>query len=181
MKETGNKKLAVFFPGRNYSADSPLFYYASRVFEGKGYDILKVDYGDMAGNPEDAMSFAKESALRAMNSVNASDYSEFLFISKSIGTIIAGWIEEHLSLPVRHIFLTPLPGTLRLMKPGKCLVIAGSKDYVLKKERLKEYCGEHNISLWQAEDGGHSLNVKGHPEESVRILAEVIQLYQQFA
>lgn len=181
MNEKGSRKLAVLFPGRNYSADSPLFYYAIRILEGKGYDIVKVDYGDMAGNAEDAMNFAKESALRAVNSVNPSDYSEFLFISKSIGTIIAGWIEETLNLPVRQIFLTPLPGTLRLMKPGKCLVIAGENDYVLKKERLKAFCDENHISLWQAPNGGHSLNIKGKPEESLKILAEVIELYREFA
>ena len=181
MNKAAQKKLAVFFPGRNYSVDSPLFYYAIRVCEGKGYEILKMDYKETAGNPEEVMSLVRESALRTMKTVSLADYSEFLFISNSIGTIIAGWVEEPLKLSVRHIFLTPLPGTLRLMKPGRCLVIAGDQDYVLKKDQLKAFCDENCIALWQAPDGGHSLNVKGHPEESIRILGEVVRLYDEFA
>ncbi len=180
MNQAAQRKLAVLFPGRNYSVDSPLFYYAIRVLEGKGYEILKVDYGETAGNPEEVMSLVRESALRAVKAVPLPEYSEIVFVSKSIGTIIAGWVEEQLGLSVRHIFLTPLPGTLRLMKPGRCLVIAGGRDYVLRKEQLKAYCDEHQIALWQAPEGGHSLNVKDNPEESIRILEEVVRLYREF-
>ena len=175
------KKLAVLFPGRNYSTDSPLFYYAVRVLEEKGYDILKVNYGDLPSeSAEDAMSAVKEQALGAVKEAVGRCYSEYLFLSKSIGTIVAGYVEELLAIPVRHVFLTPLPGTLRYMKPGRCLVIAGGRDYVLKKDRLKDYCTSNQIALWQADNGGHSLNVKGNPVESVRILGDVVRLLEEF-
>ena len=41
-----SKKLLVEFPGRNYSCDKPLLYYGGKVFEKKGYDVVRLSYNN---------------------------------------------------------------------------------------------------------------------------------------
>ena len=41
-----SKKLVVLFPGGNYSVDMPLLYYAKFTYEVRGYESLKVSYGN---------------------------------------------------------------------------------------------------------------------------------------
>ena len=61
------KKLMVEFPGRNYSTDKPLLYYAGKVFEEKGYEVIRLGYNfkllgdkdDIEGLIEEAKSYKK--------------------------------------------------------------------------------------------------------------------------
>ena len=90
-------KLVVCFPGIGYHCDKPLLYYGRRVAESVGYKEYKnVEYvnriGNVKGDPvkmqaafEDLYGQTEE----ILKDIDFSGYDSILFLSKSVGTIIA--------------------------------------------------------------------------------------------
>ena len=103
-----------------------------------------------------------------------------MFVSKSIGTVLAGYIREELKLKnVRNIYLTPLPDTLPYIEGKDSIVIAGTKDRFLDKEELKSFCNNNNVKLYQFEGLGHSLETDD-VEGSLRILKRVTDIIGEY-
>ena len=155
------KKLLVMFPGRNYSCDKPLLYYAGKIFEKRGYEVVRLDYNyrlkgnrdDIRGLIEEAKSYVGEQ----LANIAFVGYEDVVFLSKSMGTALAGYFENLFGIRVRHIFLTPVPEALKYMHRGRCIVVAGKDDRILDSRRLKIYCVEQDIALKQFDEVGHSL------------------------
>ena len=90
-------KLAIFFPGIGYHCDKPLLYYSRKLSQECGYkETITLSYsydgGNIRGN-EKKMQQAFESlyvqAEKSLSVIDFNKYDEILFISKSVGTIIA--------------------------------------------------------------------------------------------
>lgn len=94
------KKLVVLFPGWNYSVECPLLYYSDFYFETEGYDKLLIDYGDVLKNDqltvEQRIEAIKKNTLNNIQDNCSTNYEEIIFVSKSIGTVIAGWVQEQM-------------------------------------------------------------------------------------
>ena len=45
------RKLLVLFPGVGYSTARPLLYYAKRMGQEKGYEVLELEYSQMPEHP----------------------------------------------------------------------------------------------------------------------------------
>lgn len=179
-----DKKLLVLWPGRNYSCDKPLLYYGGKVFEKRGYDVIRLAYNQrLKGDKNDIeglINEAKKYVAEELDNIDFSEYKDIVFVSKSMGTALAGYYEKKLGVCVRHIFLTPVKEALTYMKRGKCIVIAGKEDRILESRRLKIYCVEQDIPIKQFDEVGHSLE---HPEDINRtfaILMVMIRLYREF-
>ena len=90
-------KIAVFFPGIGYHCDKPLLYYARKLVQEYGYEkIVMQEYsynGKNIRGDKKKMQEAFESlyaqAEKKLEEIAFDEYSEVLFISKSVGTIIA--------------------------------------------------------------------------------------------
>ena len=178
------KKLMVEFPGRNYSTDKPLLYYAGKVFEDKEYDVIRLNYnfklmGDKA-DIEGLIEEAKPYIKKALDKVDFSEYEDIVVVSKSMGTTLAGYFEEHYKIKVRHIYLTPVQSALKYMKRGKCIVVAGKNDRYLDSRRLKIYCVEQDVALQQFENVGHSLESEDI-NTTFAILMVIVKLYKGFS
>ncbi|MFQ9933965.1 MAG: hypothetical protein ACLRVQ_05985 [Lachnospiraceae bacterium] len=180
-----SKKLAVFFPGRKYSVDCPLLYFADFTCSLKGYERAFLHY---ARHREDKgtttvkedIENAKAYVTATIQAKEVNEYDEVLFVSKSIGTVLAGYIREELKLKnVRNIYLTPLPETLPYIEGKDSIVIAGTKDRFLDKEELKSFCNSNNVKLYQFEGLGHSLETDD-VEGSLRILKRVTDIIGEY-
>ena len=95
-------KLAVFFPGIGYHCDKPLLYYSRKLVQEYGYEkIVTLNYTydgkNLRGNEEkmrqafDSLYIQTENNLKE---IAFDQYEQILFISKSIGTIIASAYAE---------------------------------------------------------------------------------------
>lgn len=117
--------------------------------------------------------------LSQLQNFNLPKYDDIVFVSKSLGTVVAGWVEEELCIKVRHIFLTPIEETLPYIKYGKGIasVIAGTADKQLNADILKERCKKENIYLKQIQGAGHRLEVWGDIDKNIEILREVVAIY----
>ncbi len=178
------KKLVVLFPGRNYSCDKPLLYYAGQVFRTRGYDVIRLNYNTiLKGDKENVEGLIDEAwpyVRDQLAKVDFSAYRDIVFVSKSMGTTLAGRAEEHFNIIVRHIFLTPIKSALKYMRTGRCIVIAGKNDKMLEERRLRIYAAQENIALKQFDDVGHSLECFDDISVTFAILMVIVRMYNEF-
>lgn len=175
--------IVVIFPGRNYSCDKPLLYYGETIFRDRGYEVFKLGYNyKLKGDKDDILGLieeAKKYALEELLNIDFSKYKDIIFLSKSMGTALAGYFEQLFQIRARHIFLTPVAESLVYLKRGKGLVVAGKEDKILDARKLKIYCVEQDIPLKQFEEVGHRLE---HEDinKTFAILMVIIKMYMNF-
>lgn len=178
------KKLAVLWPGRNYSCDKPLLYYAGKVFEKRGYEVVRLRYNArLKGDRNDIAGLINEAKVYVAQELKDFDFSlydDIVFVSKSMGTALAGYYDELHGLHARQLYLTPVQETLRYMHRGRCMVVAGREDRVLESRKLKIYCVEQDVVIKQFEDVGHSLEHPDDINKTFAILMVLIRLYKEF-
>lgn len=177
------KKAVVLFPGIRYSCDTPLLYFAGVVFGQRGYEKYEIDYSgrmQSANDLEQAVLAVRQDVLSQLASMKLEDYDQVVFVSKSIGTVLAGWAASQLPYPIRHIYLTPLEQTLPFIDPVKDWVVGAGDDPYLASDRLSAYCAERGISLTIYPGVEHRLEDKGDVHRTLQILTEIVELYEQY-
>ena len=171
------KNVILLFPGKGYGNSNPLLYYAKLKYEAMGYDCLPVDYRN-AFNEGKTIDDIKDIVFKQLQDIDFSSFGDVVFLSKSVGTVFAGWLAEILGLKIRHIFITPLQGALQYIKgPNVQIVVSGTKDKYLDSNILSEHCSSNNIKLVLIDNANHSLEVDGGFEENIEILKQVVNLY----
>ena len=177
------KNLIVLFPGAGYTNDRPLLYYAGFKYQIKGYECLKINYGDCLRQEKEfneIIEDVKKFVLKQIKEFDFSIYDDIVFVSKSLGTVIAGWIAEILKNDsIRHIYLTPVDETLQYIRNGEniSIVIAGTKDDKLNSAILKTHCEREKIKLELIEKANHSLQTTEDINVNIDILKRVVELY----
>ena len=177
------RKAVVLFPGVRYSVDTPLLYYAGSAFAQRGYEVHAVDYGDEARSTEglDATAAALEGpVLNQLRAWALEDCADVVFVSKSIGTVLAARSAAALRTPVRHIYLTPLEQTLPFLCRKTDVVVGAGADPFLDPERLREHCDRFSVPLTLYPGVGHRLEDKTNLGRTLDILREVAALYERF-
>lgn len=185
-----SKKLAVFFPGRKYGVDCPLLYYSDFICKGRGYETLYMHYAAHREEKSDATIYedienARDYVMERLREVPFREYKEIIFISKSIGTVLASMAQKELEVKVRNVYFTPLEPTLPYLAGKRCneavdnLVIAGTRDSFLTAEKLMEVCLSENLKLWQFEGLGHSMETED-VAETLELMKEIMELVAEF-
>lgn len=164
-------KLAIFFPGIGYHCDKPLLYYSRKLADEAGYkSILTLDYSlagsNITGNIRDdkkkmqqAFHLLYEQAVKQLSSVNWQDYDEIIFISKSIGTVIASTYARKENISCRQILYTPLRETYDF-HPQNAIAFLGTSDPWSDIEKVTDISREQKIPLFLYPDANHSLETK---------------------
>ena len=177
------KNAVVLFPGVRYSVDTPLLYYAGSAFSQRGYEVFSVDYGDKAqslSGLEATAQALEEPVLTQLRSWGLEDREDVVFVSKSIGTVLAGRCAARLRCPVRHIYLTPLELTLPYLVEGCGIAVGAGDDPFLDAERLKKHCEAQGVPLTLFPGVGHRLEDKKDTQRTLDIMKEVAEIYEQF-
>nr|WP_154983841.1 alpha/beta hydrolase [Paenibacillus xylanexedens] len=175
----GNKKLVVLFPGQNYPCNKPTLHFAGTSAIQSGFDLLIMEYGYQAARVEldrDEVRRVVEDSYESVKQV-VHKYNQVVFISKSLGTIIAGEVHEKLDVPIKHIFLTPNKETIPYVNKFNGIVVYGTKDQVFNEELASEINKENEIIT--IINANHSLETND-VEESVGILKELVKIYMHF-
>lgn len=176
-------KAVVLFPGVRYSCDTPLLYYAGKVFARRGYEKFEVSYGDgifSTKNLEQKFMDLRDKVLSDLLALNLEQYEDVVFVSKSIGTVFAGWCASQLSVNVRHIYLTPLEQTLPFMDPVTDIAVGAGMDEYLDPQQLEQWCRSKKIRLTMYPNVGHRLEDRDDIHRTLRIMAEIGGLYETF-
>ncbi len=159
-------KKAVVFPGIGYHKDKPLLYYSIRLAKKAGYEITLIDFSQIPWNGDDLKNPGKmkelfDSALsvakKELKDEAFDGCEDILFISKSIGTVVASCYAETMKLSVRHLFFSPVEqfGAFRISKGS--LAFFGDSDPLADSRRIGEICAELGIVPGLISGGNHSL------------------------
>ncbi len=136
------KNLCIVFPGRKYSCDRSLLYFPSKLLEQRGYEMIYLHYN--IEKEEDDNRPTEEIVAEAEDYLNArlagydfSSYDQIIFLSKSVGTLIAARTEIKIGTKnIFNIFITPIDETLEYIK-NKDLIICGDQDQFFPDSRKK--------------------------------------------
>lgn len=178
----GSKVLAVVFPGQNYSAERPLLDYAGKLAREYGCDLLLLEYGYQAARvsfKREEIDIVAEECKIALASLP--DYEQLLFISKSMGTIIAGKVasEPGVGEKVSHLFLTPVPESLPFIRQSRGSVIYGGSDPMFTGQYPAELSSMKQVRVYRIDDANHALEVDS-VNESLAVLLVIINFYHEF-
>lgn len=159
-------KLAVLFPGIGYTCDKPLLYYAGKLALNYGYELKRVEYGNFPSGVKgdrEKMKAAFESAFaqteEILRDVNFGQYEDALFISKSVGTIVAACYRQKYHIACRSISFTPLAETFAFVEAASVgIMFHGTNDpWVKDSSVIREGCERIGQPLYITENGNHSL------------------------
>ncbi len=180
------KKLVVLFPGIGYTCDKPLLYYADDLAANAGYERIKVSYvlpGDkkIRGNlekMEEAFRILYARAEECLADVDWSEYEEVVFVSKSIGTVIASAYAKTIGdVPLRHVLYTPLKYTFD-QKPKNAIGFLGSADLWSSAEEVLAMAKELDVPMYLYENANHSLET-GDTLHDLDTLKDVMEKTKQ--
>lgn len=178
-------KVAVFFPGIGYHCDKPLLYYTKQLARKKGYEILEVPYGNfpvgVKGNAEKMMQAffsALEQAEGILKEVCWENYTQILFVSKSIGTAVAGSYARQHALETRNIFFTPVEQTFQCISQ-EGIVFHGTSDPWAETEQVEKECDAMNLPLYKVVGANHSLETED-AIENIHNLGRVMDIVNRY-
>lgn len=188
------KKLAVIFPGIGYHSDKPLLYYSKKAVRQRGYDIAEVvfkgidksvllgadrlltsskDDAEAEKRKLEAFETAFREAKEQLAEIDLSQYGDVIFVSKSIGTVVASVYAARENVPARQVYFTPLEQTFTWVEERNGLVFFGTKDPFIKTARIEELCIEKKLSYRIFENCNHSLET-GELQTDLKNLTEAI-------
>lgn len=180
-------KIAVYFPGIGYHCDKPLLYYSRNIACELGYkNYRNVNYTYNAGNirgNEEKMKEAYEALFSQTEAGLAdivwSEYKDILFISKSIGTIIAASYAVKYGLKsARHILYTPLSQTY-LFAPDHAIGFIGTADPWSDTDEIIRLSNTNHIPITVYEGCNHSLEC-GDTLKNIENLKNIMQRTMEF-
>ncbi len=161
-----DKKLAVLFPGMGYHCDKPLLYYSKKLAGKRGYEIIEISYAfpvkarDIMNDKKaknKAFLHAVSETKKQLSEINYGDYTDVVFIGKSIGTSVAAFYDKESGINARHIILTPVPETFNHLRDGCGIVVHGTQDPWCDTKLAETKCKELHLELYKVEGANHSL------------------------
>ena len=169
------KKLCIVFPGRRYSVDRSLLYFPSSIIKNLGYEMIYLHYDTYKEN-EDTNTVEKDTVnaygytLNRIKDINFDNYEKVIFLSKSIGTVVASKIKDSYKLKDAHqILITPLDETIPHITNDD-LIICGDKDSFLSdaKTKLAPYPNTYIFPGFT-----HSLESKENYKLTIKTIADI--------
>ena len=186
--EGGANTLVVVFPGKNYTCDMPLLYYAIDAALQLGCDVVSLKYFFQCSKNEYNNSEADRSQVSSdctnmlkSNVLNTGSYKHIVFVSKSIGTMFAG--DTALALgneSICHFFMTPLEDAIPYINKYPCAVVVGDSDDHFTKGSIAQIGGNPLSKLHVVNGANHSLETPGNSIKSIAILADVTKKWVEF-
>lgn len=178
----GSSSLVVIFPGKNYPCELPLLYYASLSAIENNHDVLLLEYGYQSARAElefDDIHVLMEECTQAIHQI-MDKYESLIFVSKSLGTIVAGQVAEAIEdKDIRHIYLTPVDRTVPYIQSSRGIVIYGTKDSQFNNKSTQAIEYLNDMEVYPIQDATHSLEVET-VSDSLVIMNEIVDIYQRF-
>lgn len=191
----GHPRLAVFYPGRGYTAMAPLFYYLAEGLETAGWDVLALDYRYNEDPEFQAASDAEKDAWFAADSLAlgrqlqdlVAGYARVVRVGKSLGTTMlfqqlqAGLVGAAEDL----VWLTPAKVVEALYEAlptltQRSLVAYGTADQFYDKTRADQAADWPRVTVVQLAGAGHSFEEPGDVHGSLANLAFVVTTILEF-
>ena len=180
------KSIAVFFPGIGYHCDKPLLYYSRKLAVSGGYsECVNISYsydgGDIRGNEvrmNEAFACLLLQAERQLESVNWTEYDRILFISKSIGTVVATRYAARHIVNAGQVLYTPLKEAFECATEN-AIVFIGDADAWSDCSLIVRTSRDKGIPVYVYEGCNHSLECSD-AMRNIEIVKNVMELTNDY-
>ena len=175
-------KTAVIFPGVGYTKDRPLLYYAGKQAVRNGYELMFIDFGGIEWSKEklkdhDFLQKTLEYCLKItedrLKSAGDLHDKEVLFISKSIGTVVATAYARKMNINTKHICFSPLEMIEGYIKEGSGILVYGDADPYADHTAIEKIGHDLGLKMYCVHGGNHSLET-GEPLTDIDNLKDII-------
>ena len=159
-------KKAIVFPGVGYTKDRPLLYYAGKLAVKNGYKLKAVDFSGLDWSKEKLKDkeFLRKTLERCMAITekaleDAGDIShdEVVFISKSIGTVVATAYAKTKQINAKQICFSPLEMIGDHVNEAGAVLFCGDADPYASYPVIESIAKEKKLRMHRIEGGNHSL------------------------
>lgn len=174
--------VVVVFPGTGYTCKERLLDTCIKKYISFGYEIVSLDFSDIQykeiNKLEDAVKRTNKVILKQLKGINFDEYENIIFISKSLGTVCANWIEEYMNIKPRQLYLTPLKETISTMKITTRVMgmVIGKDDKHFDYKEMELFCLERKIPYLVFDGVGHNLKVNGDILQTEKINMQIVKL-----
>ena len=157
------KGIVIAFPGIRYTCRQQLMQDCLAFYTARGYETFCLDFAGVPFDGTTDMSRAADLALPSilgwLSGVCFADYTDVVFLAKSLGTLCAVRTAKALGLRPRFFLLTPLEETLQELPQDAEVfgAVVGTKDAHLPAARLEQFCRERSIPCLTVPEAGHRL------------------------
>lgn len=177
-----DKKLLVLFPGIGYTCETELLAAGAALARAAGYEVLALRYGAQvaAQRPDlDAAARTAEADVRAqLDGVDWPTYADIVFLSKSLGTVVAAQALRRLGAAARSLYLTPLGGALAAIAPGDAVLglVSGGADKYIDWRTVQAFCAARGLPFLLVPGAGHRLTVPDDAAASAAYAQKILAL-----
>ncbi len=183
-------KIAVIFPGVGYTKDRPLLYYAGKLAANYGYETVFMDFAGISWNKQklkdpDFLQRTLEICLtkteKALEGIGDLCAHDAVFISKSIGTVVATAYEKQKKLNVRQICFSPLEMIGSYVRDEGAVLFCGDADPYAEYKALEQIAAEKRLKINTIKGGNHSLEMGDiftdidNMKDMMRIVDEIVR------
>lgn len=185
----GSDRLAVFYPGLNYTLMAPLFFFLGQALEDAGWDILGIDYRynenpkfQALPNTERDLWFAHDAEIVGRwVKENTTAYRRQAVVTKSLGTaMLVQQIGLNLVDPDTDlVWWTPGTSAGRIFDtletlPNRSLVAFGSADKYGVSARAATFASRPTVQLVEIPGAKHIFEETGNPKQTMENIARVV-------
>ncbi len=183
------KRLVIVFPGIGYTAEKPLLYYGLNVACECGYEEYRKltfaprEKNNIRGN-KTAMKAAfeelYEQAEGQLRDIDWNQYDDILFMSKSIGTIIAcAYATENRIMNVKHVLYTPLTYTYQY-KIQNAIAFIGTEDAWCDCQEVVKLSEGAGVPINVFNKCNHSLETEKDVRGNIDRLSEIMKMTRDY-
>lgn len=163
----------------------PTLHYARKAALLSGCDVLSLTYGV----PTSLLDFSEDNIYKtlieecflAISKVTVSAYEKIIFISKSIGNLIAIDVDRlYFNSLVTHVFYTPVETFIEKIPAQNCVVFTGDRDKFFRAESVAKLKALSHVTVYSYPHAVHSLEVNDDIAESLNILGDVTKKLESY-
>ena len=160
------RKIAVIFPGVGYTKDKPLLYYSGKAAVKCGYELKAVSFNGLDWSKEklknrdflldavDKCLLMTEETLRDFGNISG---DKVVFISKSIGTVVANAFAKKMGINPTQICFSPLELIEDFVREGNGELFYGDNDPFADYVSIERIAKEKKLEMHRISGGNHSL------------------------
>ncbi len=160
------RKIAVIFPGVGYTSDRPLLYYSGKMAKDLGFEVIRTDFSGIEWSREKLTDqvFLRQTLEKCLNITEKAleetgDLSgdEVVFISKSIGTVVAAAYSQRKGINARQICFSPLTLIENYVREKSGIYFYGDNDPLADHKAIERIAEEKKLEIHRVNGGNHSL------------------------
>lgn len=181
-------KIAVVFPGVGYNKDRPLLYYAGKLAANCGYRLVHVDFSGLDWSKEKLkdQEFLKQTMEKcmvmtddALSDLGDLSGDEVVFISKSIGTVVATAYAARKGINARQICFSPLEMIGDHINEGGGILFYGDADPYADYRAIERVAADKKLEMRRIIGGNHSLETGNifADMENLKIMMQLVAGY----